>query len=164
MVQVEVSENNRIQGLQAGSNLIQAQGMNPEHYGATVIPLEGSDAGTLGGGTIAAVNVKADDATRQAAVTWIDFYYMQKLIDQGLSPQEIIDEAIGQENWRVLDEMPVEFECSCSKERFINAIASLDPSEIVAMIKEDGGAEADCHFCRNKVWIEKEELQELITH
>lgn len=89
---------------------------------------------------------------------------VSKLIDQGLSPQEIIDEAIGKDNWRVLDETPVAFECSCSKERFINAIASLDPSEIVAMIKEDGGAEADCHFCRNKVWIEKEELQELITH
>jgi ABC-type glycerol-3-phosphate transport system substrate-binding protein len=64
------------------TNLIQAQGMNPPDYGATVIPLEGDDAGTLGGGTIAAVNVKADDAHQAAAVKWIDFYYMQKLIDQ----------------------------------------------------------------------------------
>ena len=56
------------------------------------------------------------------------------------------------------------FECTCSKERFLNAIAALDAREIVTMIKEDGGAEADCHFCRNKVWIEKEELEALITH
>lgn len=89
---------------------------------------------------------------------------VSKLIDQGLSPEEIINEAIGEENWRSLDEMPVHFECNCSKDRFLNAIASLDSSEIIAMIQEDGGAEADCHFCRNKVWIEKEELQELITH
>ncbi len=64
------------------TNLIQAQGMNAPDYGATVIPLEGSDAGTLGGGTIAAVNVKADAAHQAAAVRWMDFYYMQKLIDQ----------------------------------------------------------------------------------
>lgn len=62
------------------------------------------------------------------------------------------------------DNMPVSFECSCSKERFINAISALDPQDIMSMIKEDGGAEADCHFCRNKEWITKEELQELITH
>lgn len=85
-------------------------------------------------------------------------------IDNGLSPREIIDAAIGEKNWRELSEMPVSFECNCSKERFLNAISALDPAEIMTMIKEDGGAEADCHFCRNKVWIESEELKELITH
>jgi len=89
---------------------------------------------------------------------------VSKLIDQGLTPSEIIDEIIGRDNWRKLDEMPAAFECTCSKERFLNAIATLDAQEIVTMIKEDGGAEADCHFCRNKVWIEKEELEALITH
>ncbi|KKK34817.1 heat shock protein Hsp33 [Salinicoccus sediminis] len=89
---------------------------------------------------------------------------VSKLIDQGLTPSEIIDEVLGRDNWRKLDEMPVAFECTCSKERFLNAIATLDAQEIVTMIKEDGGAEADCHFCRNKVWIEKEELEALITH
>ena len=89
---------------------------------------------------------------------------VSKLIDQGLPPAEIIDEILGRDNWRKLDEMPAAFECTCSKERFLNAIATLDAQEIVTMIKEDGGAEADCHFCRNKVWIEKEELEALITH
>ena len=82
------------------TNLIQSQGMNPLDYGATVIPLEGSDAGTLGGGTIAAVNVKADDAHKAAAVRWIDFYYMQKLIDQDAAVQDAktlneSDQAVG---------------------------------------------------------------------
>lgn len=86
------------------------------------------------------------------------------LIDQGLSPTEVIHAAIGEENWQTIGEMPVSFECNCSKERFLNAISALEPAEIISMIKEDGGAEADCHFCRNKVWIEKEELQDLITH
>mgnify|MGYP000923244426 FL=1 len=89
---------------------------------------------------------------------------VSKLLAKGLSPEQVIDEAIGAENWRSLDNMPVSFECNCSKERFINAISALDPQDIISMIQEDGGAEADCHFCRNKEWITKEELQELITH
>ncbi len=89
---------------------------------------------------------------------------VSKQIDDGLSPREIINAAIGEKNWRELSEMPVSFECNCSKDRFLNAISALDPAEIMTMIKEDGGAEADCHFCRNKVWIEEEELKELITH
>lgn len=89
---------------------------------------------------------------------------VSKLIERGLSPDEIINEAIGEDNWKEVGDMPVSFECNCSKERFINAISALNPSEIISMIQEDGGAEADCHFCRNKVWIEKEELEALITH
>lgn len=89
---------------------------------------------------------------------------VSKLIEKGLSPEEIVDAAIGEDNWKKIGDMPVSFECNCSKERFLNAISALDSSEIIAMIQEDGGAEADCHFCRNKVWIEKEELQELIAH
>ena len=56
--------------------------MNPDEYGLASLPLEGADAGLLGGGTLAAVNVNADDATKEAAVRWIDFYYMKKLLDQ----------------------------------------------------------------------------------
>ena len=35
--------------------------------------------------------------------------------------------------------MPENWECNCSKERFINAISALDPQDIMSMIKEDGG-------------------------
>lgn len=93
-----------------------------------------------------------------------DMTPVSKLLAEGLSPEEVIDNALGKENWRALGDMPVSFECNCSKDRFINAISALDPKDIISMIQEDGGAEADCHFCRNKEWITKEELQELITH
>lgn len=87
---------------------------------------------------------------------------ISKLIDEGLTPEEIVDAAIGADNWRKLDEMPVEFKCTCSKERFLNAMASLEKDDIKEMIEEDGGAEATCNFCRNTIWIEKEELEALL--
>jgi ABC-type glycerol-3-phosphate transport system substrate-binding protein len=81
------------------TNLVQSQNMNPADYGATVIPLEGANAGTLGGGTIAAVNIKADAAHQAAAVKWIDFYYMQKLINK--------DQAVADAQTLVASNQPV---------------------------------------------------------
>jgi ABC-type glycerol-3-phosphate transport system substrate-binding protein len=63
--------------------MVQNNGIKPEDYCVTVIPLAASaDAGVLGGGTLAAVNVVTDEDQRDAAVNWIDFYYMQKLLTQ----------------------------------------------------------------------------------
>jgi multiple sugar transport system substrate-binding protein len=62
--------------------MVQNNSLKPADYGVTTIPLEGSDAGVLGGGTLAAVNVVTRDEQRDAAVKWIDFYYMQKLLTQ----------------------------------------------------------------------------------
>jgi ABC-type glycerol-3-phosphate transport system substrate-binding protein len=62
--------------------MVQNNSLKPDDYGITIIPVEGSGAGVLGGGTLAAVNVVTNDAERDAAVQWIDFYYMQKLLTQ----------------------------------------------------------------------------------
>ena len=49
-------------------NLKTQNGLNPDDYGVTVIPLaDNADAGTLGGGTLAVVRAKADDVTKEAA-------------------------------------------------------------------------------------------------
>jgi ABC-type glycerol-3-phosphate transport system substrate-binding protein len=63
--------------------MIQNASLQPADYGVTVIPLADSpEAGVLGGGTLAAVNVVTNEAERDAAVAWIDFYYIQKLITE----------------------------------------------------------------------------------
>lgn len=62
--------------------LVRDFGMPAEQYGLTVVPLEGSDPGTLGGGDIAVMSPTIDDETKAAGVRWIDWYYMQKLLDE----------------------------------------------------------------------------------
>ncbi|MFL0365694.1 Hsp33 family molecular chaperone HslO [Pseudobacillus sp. 179-B 2D1 NHS] len=86
---------------------------------------------------------------------------ISKLIEKGLSPEEILYYILGEENVKILDHMPVGFECTCSKERFGNAIISLGKEEIQEMIDEDGQAEAQCHFCNEKYLFTKDELEEL---
>lgn len=86
---------------------------------------------------------------------------VSKLIQKGLTPEEILEEVLGKENVKILEKQDVCFHCPCSKERIENAIISLGPDEIKAMIDEDGKAEAQCHFCNEFYHLNKEELEEL---
>jgi len=62
--------------------LVRDFGLDPDVYGMAVIPLDGADAGPLGGGDIAVMSPTIDDATKAAGIEWIDWYYMQKLLDE----------------------------------------------------------------------------------
>ena len=64
------------------NSLVTENEVDPATYGLTVIPLEGDNAGVLGGGQIEAVRADASDAERDAAVKWIDFFYMGKLTNE----------------------------------------------------------------------------------
>lgn len=83
---------------------------------------------------------------------------VSKLIEKGLKPEEIIETVLGKENTRFIDQMDVTFKCKCSREKFLDAIKGLGEAEIDAMIKEDHGAEAECHFCRTKYTFTEEDL------
>lgn len=74
------------------TSLVQQNNVKPKDYGLTSLPLEGSDAGVLSGGNVAAVNVKASAAVKKAAVQWIDFYYMKKLTnkDQAVADAKVL--------------------------------------------------------------------------
>ena len=81
------------------------------------------------------------------------------MIQEGMTPEEILESLLGKENIRILEKIPVQFECTCSKERFGNALVSLGAKELQDMIEEDGQAETHCHFCNEKYLYTKEELE-----
>jgi multiple sugar transport system substrate-binding protein len=66
------------------TSLVQQNKINPADYGLAALPLDSSssDSGILGGGSLAVVSAKASQAQKDAAVKWIDFYYMRKLTNQ----------------------------------------------------------------------------------
>lgn len=84
---------------------------------------------------------------------------VSKLIEKGLSPEELLTEILGEGNIKFLETMPIEFKCTCSKERFEQAIISLGEKDITEIIEEEGQAETHCHFCNAKYLFNKEELE-----
>lgn len=79
-----------------------------------------------------------------------------KALAKGISPAEYLKTLVGE--LVILDEMPVEFLCDCSKEKFGQAIIALGEKEITEMIEEDHGAEAVCQFCNNHYHYSEEDL------
>jgi len=86
---------------------------------------------------------------------------ISKQIEGGATPEDILNELLGEGNVQILEKMPISFACQCSKERIESALISLGKDEIRQIIEEDGKAEANCHFCNENYHFSKEELEQL---
>ncbi|RFU62659.1 Hsp33 family molecular chaperone HslO [Peribacillus glennii] len=86
---------------------------------------------------------------------------ISKMIQQGLTPEQILEQVLGEGNVKILETMPVQFKCQCSRERIANALISLGKQEIRDIIETEGQAEAQCHFCNETYDFSKDELEEL---
>ncbi len=84
-----------------------------------------------------------------------------EMIKRGLSPEEILNEILGEANVAILETLPVTFKCQCSRERITDAIIGLGQEEIMDLIITDGRAEAQCHFCNEKYEFSRHELEEM---
>lgn len=84
------------------------------------------------------------------------------MIDNGMTPEEIMEHSLGDLNMQILEKSDIEFKCDCTRERIERVIISLGKKEIDDIIKEDGQAEIVCHFCNTKYLFNEEELTKLI--
>lgn len=84
---------------------------------------------------------------------------MTEMLSSGITIEEIIKSI--SDDVTILEKVPVEFRCNCSKERFERGLISLGRKEIEDIIKEDGMADTVCHFCNSHYIFTKEELEEI---
>jgi hypothetical protein len=89
--------------------LVRDFGMDASQYGLTIVPTDGDDPGTLGGGDIAVMSPAIDETTKAAGVAWIDWYYMQKLLNEDAAKADAkaladSDQAVGTPVLPVLDQ------------------------------------------------------------
>ena len=63
---------------------------------------------------------------------------------------------------RLTDEpFEVRFECRCTDQRALEALAYFTLEEREQMIAEDGGAEVVCHWCGERRWVTPEQIRSL---
>jgi len=85
-----------------------------------------------------------------------------ELLDRGLSPEELLEELLGDLGLVVSDPLPAAFSCNCSKERVEKAIVSIGSKEIREMVQEGEPVEVKCHFCSRAYVFSVEELKEIL--
>lgn len=84
------------------------------------------------------------------------------LIDQGLTPEEIVEKVLCEFDMKILEKTEVDYVCDCSRERVSKVLSNLNVEELRNIIEEDKGAELVCHFCNKKYYFEEEDLKEII--
>lgn len=84
------------------------------------------------------------------------------LLEQGMSPEDIINEILGEFGVEIMDTLPAEFSCNCCKDRVEKALISVGAKELNTMIQEGKPVELNCHFCNSKYTFSVEELKEIL--
>ncbi len=83
------------------------------------------------------------------------------MLDDGHTPEEMLGHVLEGLDMKVVDTMPVEFSCNCSKQRIEKAIISVGKKEIQSMIDDGEEIEVKCHFCNTAYKFTVDELKEL---
>ena len=84
------------------------------------------------------------------------------LIRQGARPVDMLRSALGDVPFEVLEEREVGFACTCSYERAVSLVSSIEAGELEAMLREDRGAALTCHFCNETYRIDEPALAGMV--
>lgn len=81
------------------------------------------------------------------------------LLEQGMTPEDMIQHIMGSLDVEILDRIPTQYHCNCSKERVARAVASVGRKDLQEMIDDGETIEVNCHFCGSHYYFTTEELK-----
>ena len=85
------------------------------------------------------------------------------LLEAGNTPEQILELLLGNMGLEILDRIPAEFYCNCSRDRMARALISIGAKELQAMIDDGEPVELKCHFCSSAYTFSTEELEEMLA-
>jgi molecular chaperone Hsp33 len=89
--------------------------------------------------------------------------HVTKLVRAGAQPIDLLRAALGEVPFEVLEESEVSFSCSCSYERAVSMISSIDRTELELILREDKGAAMTCHFCNETYRLDETALEDILA-
>ncbi len=84
------------------------------------------------------------------------------MLERGLTPEDMLEELLKGLEMEVIDSVPVNFVCNCSKERVQNALASISKSDMKSMVDDGEPIEVKCQFCNTAYTFDVEELKKML--
>ncbi|PTQ71152.1 Hsp33 family molecular chaperone HslO [Pseudomonas sp. GV071] len=82
----------------------------------------------------------------------------------GLDNQTLLHRLYHEENLRLFDPQPLQFKCSCSRDRSANALVSLGEPDAEALLVESGGSIViDCQFCNERYAFDAADVAQLFA-
>lgn len=111
------------------------------------------------GGFIIQLLPAAEDSTiDKLEKSLADMKAVTAMLDSGMTPEEILRNALKEFEVEVLYEQDIEYKCNCSRDRVSKALISLGCEELEKMAEELPEVEVNCHFCDKVYKFDKKEI------
>ena len=70
-----------------------------------------------------------------------------RMLEAGYTPEQLLEQLLQGMEPEILDTIPAEFYCNCSRDRMARALISIGAKELQRLIDEGEPIELKCHFC-----------------
>ena len=77
-------------------------------------------------------------------------------------PESLLRRVMGDFELEILETVPVEYRCYCSRERMAAALVSLGRKQLTELAEDPNGIELTCQFCDSRQRFTPEEIRELL--
>ena len=84
------------------------------------------------------------------------------MLNLGMTPEDILNELLGEFHPEISEKLPAEFHCDCRKKRVEKVLISLGKKELTSIINDGKPVELKCHFCNSGYTFTTEELKEIL--
>ena len=90
-----------------------------------------------------------------------DLPAMTAMLDEGLSVEEILQKALGDFEYDVIDTYEPKYQCACSREKVTRAFCAMGEEDLRSLPDETGKVEVTCSFCDTIYTFTAEEIHAL---
>ena len=80
-----------------------------------------------------------------------------------LDCEDLLYRLFNEENVRVFDAEPVEFECACSRSRIGRTLRALGKEELEDILQEQGSIQITCEFCGEQYLFDRVDVETLLS-
>jgi molecular chaperone Hsp33 len=135
----------------------------PSAVGLGVLMDRNNTVRTAGGFIIQLMPYTSDEVITKLEKKLSAITSVTSMLDRGMTPEDILQEILGEFEPELLEKTEVSYRCDCSRERIERALISIGRKELREMIDEGKSIETGCQFCGKKYSFSVEELKKLLT-
>ncbi len=133
----------------------------PSAVGLGVLVNPDGSVRQAGGFIIQLMPFTPDDVVERLEKRIAEIDSVTQMLERGLTPEQILEEILGEFGLEFTDKLPAQFKCDCSKERISKALATISKKDMDDIINDGESIEVKCQFCNTAYKFEVEELKEI---
>ncbi|MGI6072119.1 MAG: Hsp33 family molecular chaperone HslO [Lachnospiraceae bacterium] len=86
------------------------------------------------------------------------------MMDEGMSPEDILQDILGDFDLEITEKVGTRFSCNCSKEHVAKALVSMGKKELSDIIDAGEPITVNCHFCNSNYIYSIDDIKKLLEY